>query len=87
MTLKKGGKMKTKNDLLQKFFEENKITQSDFGKKIDVTQGLVGQWLRGERPVSVVKSLAIEAVFNIDAAKLSNDVFLVRNAKRVRFQK
>ncbi len=72
---------------LRTLINETKVTQTDVAKKTGVSLGLVGQWLRGERPISVAKSLDIEAAFKIDAAKLSNDVFLVRNAKRVRLQK
>jgi len=60
------------------------ITQSDFGKKVDVTQSLVGQWLRNERPISVEKALSIESIFKIDASYLCNDVKLVRQQKRPR---
>jgi transcriptional regulator with XRE-family HTH domain len=72
---------------LRALINKTNVTQTDVAKKTGVSLGLVGQWLRGERPISVAKSLDIEAAFKIDAAKLSNDVFLVRNAKRVRLQK
>ena len=72
---------------LRALINETNVTQTELAKKVGVSLGLVGQWLRGERPISVTKSLDIEAAFKIDAAKLSNDVFLVRNAKRVRLQK
>ena len=74
-------------DFLRALINETNVTQTDVAKKTGVSLGLVGQWLRGERPISVANSLDIEAAFKIDAAKLSNDVFLVRNAKRVRLQK
>lgn len=72
---------------LEDFFRKNNITQTEFARKIGVSQGLIGQWLRNDRPISVAKSLEIETVFNIDAAKLCKDVKLVRNHKRVRVAK
>ena len=72
---------------LKEFIETNNVTQAEMSRKIGVSQGLVGQWLRGDRPISVAKSLEIETIFKIDAAKLCRDVKLVRNHKRVRFSK
>ena len=76
-----------KTNPLKDFFNENKITQTEFARTIGVSQGLIGQWLRNDRPISVAKSLEIETIFRIDAAKLCHDVKLVRNHKRVRFSK
>jgi len=72
---------------LKSFIEENNVSQTEIAKKIGVSPGMIGQWLRGERPISVAKSLDIETNFKIDAAKLCNDVKLVRNHKRVRAAK
>lgn len=70
---------------LKEFIISNNISQAEFSRKIGVSQGMIGQWLRGDRPISVAKSLDIETTFKIDAAKLCHDVKLVRNHKRVRF--
>ena len=72
---------------LRKFIHDNHITQTAFAAKIGVSQGLIGQWLRGERPISVAKSLDIERTFRIDAGLLNHDVQLVRNCKRMRVVK
>jgi transcriptional regulator with XRE-family HTH domain len=74
-------------NFLREFIHNHGITQTEFARKIGVSQGLIGQWLRGERPISVAKSLDIERTFKIDAALLNNDVQLVRNHKRVRVLK
>jgi transcriptional regulator with XRE-family HTH domain len=76
--------MTIKNDLLKIFFSKNNITQTEFARKIGVSQGLIGQWLRNDRPISVAKSLEIETIFKIDASSLCNDVKLVRQQKRPR---
>ncbi|MDD5215348.1 MAG: helix-turn-helix transcriptional regulator [Methylococcales bacterium] len=76
-----------KSNPLKDFFSHTNITQTEFAKTIGVSQGLIGQWLRNDRPISVAKSLEIETAFKIDAAQLCNDVKLVRNHKRVRFSK
>jgi transcriptional regulator with XRE-family HTH domain len=71
-------------NFLREFIHNHRITQTEFARKIGVSQGLIGQWLRGERPISVAKSLDIERTFKIDAGLLNNDVLLVRNNKRMR---
>lgn len=36
---------------LEDFFRKNNITQTEFARKIGVSQGLIGQWLRNDRPI------------------------------------
>ena len=46
---------------LSEYLESQKITQSAFAKRLDVTQGLIWQWLNGRR-------VAAEQVLKIERA-------------------
>lgn len=61
-------------DVIRKLISEKGLNQTSFGKSINVSQGMVGQWLRGERPVSVDKAIEIEEKFCIDAGLLNDSV-------------
>ena len=61
-------------DVIRKLINEKGLNQTSFGKSINVSQGMVGQWLRGERPVSVDKAIEIELKFCIDAGLLNDSV-------------
>lgn len=45
---------------LTKYLETQTISKSDFSKNIDVSSGMLSQWLSGHRPVSPEKCVAIE---------------------------
>jgi DNA-binding transcriptional regulator YdaS (Cro superfamily) len=45
---------------LIKYLEENQISQSDFAKSIDVSPGMLSQWITGHRPIAPAKCVAIE---------------------------
>lgn len=40
--------------------ETHQLKQADFGRLADVHQGMVSQWVNGDRPVSPKAALAIE---------------------------
>lgn len=63
---------------IREYIDQNNLSQTAFGKRIGVTQSMVGQWIRGERPVSVKCALAIEKEFEIDASQLSQVVKSLR---------
>ena len=61
-------------DVIRQLIEDKNLNQTTFGKTINVSQGMVGQWLRGERPVSVDKAIEIESIHGADASELNSDV-------------
>jgi DNA-binding transcriptional regulator YdaS (Cro superfamily) len=46
---------------IQNYMAHHGLTQRDFGALVGVTPSMVSQWVRGVRPVSPIKALAIEA--------------------------
>lgn len=72
--------LNTQAEYLKNFLATEKITQTAFANAIGVTQGLIGQWLRGERTISVPKAVEIERIYHLDAALLSDDVKLARES-------
>ena len=49
---------------LIKYLETPSISKSDFAKSIDVSSGMLSQWLSGHRPISPEKCVVIEKVTN-----------------------
>lgn len=45
---------------LDEFLHENRLTQTEFGKAIGVSQGLVWQWMNGYAKVSAASAKKIE---------------------------
>lgn len=45
---------------LLKYLEEKAISQSDFAKSIEVSPGMLSQWLSGHRPIAPAKCVLIE---------------------------
>jgi DNA-binding transcriptional regulator YdaS (Cro superfamily) len=45
---------------LLKYLEVKSISQSDFAKSIEVSPGMLNQWLSGHRPIAPAKCIAIE---------------------------
>ena len=54
---------------LSAYFTKYKVSQTEFGKRIGVTQGMVWQWLNNERRVSAEKVLAIEEATNGEVSR------------------
>jgi DNA-binding transcriptional regulator YdaS (Cro superfamily) len=46
--------------LLHDYLETEKVSQTDFARRLGVTQGMVWQWLKGVRRISAEKVIAIE---------------------------
>jgi transcriptional regulator with XRE-family HTH domain len=46
---------------IQKFIEENRLSQKAFGEMVGASQGLVWQWLNGETSITPEKAKDIEA--------------------------
>ena len=65
---------------LKNIMVTKKITQTELGQSVGVSQALVGQWVRGERPISVQKAVELEQIFDVDAALLNDDVKLARES-------
>ena len=42
------------------YMERHGLTQTDFGRRIGVSQGMVWQWLNGYRPIGAERAVAIE---------------------------
>lgn len=59
-------------NFLREFIDKQRITQTEFARKIGVSQGLIGQWLRGERPISVAKSKVIRHYYHHRKRKFFN---------------
>lgn len=66
---------------LRNFIGEKGLSQTEFGKKIGVSQSMVGQWLREERPISIKSALEMERVYKLDAAVLSRVVKTLRETR------
>ncbi len=49
---------------LDKYLQRKNVTQSAFAKMVSVTQSMVGQWVRKERPISPIKAIDIEKATN-----------------------
>jgi DNA-binding transcriptional regulator YdaS (Cro superfamily) len=49
---------------LTKYLEIKQISQSDFAKSIDVSPGMLSQWLSGHRPIAPAKCVSIEQTTN-----------------------
>jgi DNA-binding transcriptional regulator YdaS (Cro superfamily) len=45
---------------LLKYLEFKSISQSDFAKSIEVSPGMLNQWLSGHRPIAPAKCVLIE---------------------------
>ncbi len=46
---------------LKQYLARKKITQADFAKQMEVSQGAVSQWLSGESRITAERALEIEA--------------------------
>jgi DNA-binding transcriptional regulator YdaS (Cro superfamily) len=46
--------------LLAQYLNDSKVSQTDFARRIGVSQGMVWQWLNGRRRVAAENVLAIE---------------------------
>ena len=60
--------------LIKNLIKTNGLSQKSFGKSLKVTQGMVGQWIREDRPISVEIALQIESLYDVDAGIISDDV-------------
>ncbi len=68
---------------IKKLIAEKNLNQTKLAKSLDITQSMVGQWIRGERPISVSVSIAIEKIYGTDASILNNDVKMSRESMTV----
>jgi DNA-binding transcriptional regulator YdaS (Cro superfamily) len=48
------------SQLIQRYIDAKKLTQTQFAELADVPQGMVSYWINGKRPVSAKAALAIE---------------------------
>lgn len=62
---------------IQQFLNDTNITQTEFGKKLNVGQSMVRQWATGARPVSLDRALDIEDTFGIDAEAINPQVAVI----------
>jgi transcriptional regulator with XRE-family HTH domain len=69
-------------EYLKNFLTTQKVRQTALANAIGVTPSLIGQWLRGERTISVAKAVEIEKLYHLDAALLSADVKLARDSMK-----
>lgn len=72
---------------IEQLLKEKGITQAEFGKKVGVNQSMVGQWVRGMRPISIEKALMIEAEFGLQAEDLNQEIKKITDRTKVREQK
>ena len=56
---------------LSQVIKELKITQNEFAESIGVTQSALSRWISGQRPIDKTVIFAIEAVFGVSSAWLS----------------
>lgn len=49
---------------LIEYFNTHSISKADFAKLIDVSAGMLSQWISGHRPISPEKCVAIEQATN-----------------------
>ncbi|MCP4464375.1 MAG: helix-turn-helix domain-containing protein [Planctomycetaceae bacterium] len=66
---------------IQEYLKLGGISQTDFAKKVGVTQSFVSQWLSGYRPVPATKVVAIEkaTIGLISRYDLRPDVFPIED--------
>lgn len=53
--------------ILKEFLAENKLSQSDFARRIGVKQGQVSEWLRGKAKPGYDTLRAMSAAFSVSA--------------------
>jgi DNA-binding transcriptional regulator YdaS (Cro superfamily) len=68
---------KRKARQVQAYIKRHNLTQGDFGRKVGVSQGMVWQWINGERAVSPRRARRIYEATNgeISLHELCPDVF------------
>ena len=49
---------------LNEYLDKNSISKSDFAKSIDVSAGMLSQWLSSHRPIAPAQCIAIERITN-----------------------
>jgi len=67
-------------DTIKKLLKDNNITQTELAKYLGITPSMIGQWIRGERPISVLIAIKIEKEYGVDAGILNSDVKLSRES-------
>lgn len=55
---------------IKTYMEEHGLSQKEFGELVDVSQGLVWQWVHGETAVTADKAREIESKTGIPRMKL-----------------
>lgn len=51
-------------DVLREFINNERMTQSEFAKKVGIAEVTVSMWMKGKRGVSMRSIRKIESVFN-----------------------